>query len=202
MPRSYRKGARADSEASTRRRILDAAAAALNDGDGFGVREVAARGGVTVQTVYAHFGSKAGLTSAVIRDVSESAGLFAGFQRVFALSEGSAQLLAMVEVTWSFWHSAWPFVRFSLVERRRDAEYAAQIAELDTSRLEHLRRICRQAAADGTLRPGLAPDQAAALVFAITTPNVYEELAGLRRLPWRRSLELIKETVERAVLAE
>lgn len=55
--------------AETRRRILDAAAAALEAGQGtFEIGDVARRAGVSVGLSYHHFGSKAGLVAAVVED--------------------------------------------------------------------------------------------------------------------------------------
>ncbi len=69
--RTYRMGARAESAAETWRRILDAAidlgAELLSDQAT--LDDVAARAGVTVQTVLRRFGSKEGLISAAAEDM-------------------------------------------------------------------------------------------------------------------------------------
>lgn len=52
---------------ASRRRLLDAATAALVEGEGaFGLKAVAAQAGVSVGLIYARFGSKAGLAASVV----------------------------------------------------------------------------------------------------------------------------------------
>ena len=64
---------------TTRRAILDAAAALLADRgeSGLSIREVCARAGVTPPTIYHHFGDKAALVDRVVDDC------FADFERAF-----------------------------------------------------------------------------------------------------------------------
>ncbi|HEU4977551.1 MAG TPA: TetR family transcriptional regulator [Solirubrobacteraceae bacterium] len=65
--REYRMGARADSVAATRRRILDAALELWGERylDETSLEDVAARAGVTKQTLLRHFGSRDALLDAV-----------------------------------------------------------------------------------------------------------------------------------------
>lgn len=199
MPRE-RKSTRAESYDATRRRILDAAERCVAERT-FGVREIAERAGVTVQTVYAHFTSKAGLITALMQEVSRSHGLVTDLGRVWQRDTGRRKLEAMVEATFAFWHRAWPYISFMLVARREDEEFAAQVRGLDEARLSDLTTICDELAADHELRQGLRPQAAAALVFALVSPAVYEELVASGRMPFAAASRMIAETVRRAVLA-
>jgi len=71
--REYRMGARADTTAATRERILDAAAGLFSRSavDGSSLEDVARGADTTVQTVLRHFGSKDGLAEAALRRASE-----------------------------------------------------------------------------------------------------------------------------------
>jgi AcrR family transcriptional regulator len=74
--RPYRMGARADSAVATGERILDAAELTFFEGDGEEptLAEVAARSGVSVQTVLRRFGSREGLLAAAIARVAANVG--------------------------------------------------------------------------------------------------------------------------------
>lgn len=196
-----RRSTRAESYDATRQRILDAAERCVVERT-FGVREIAERAEVTVQTVYAHFNSKAGLITALMQDVSRTHGLVADLGRVWQRDTAREKLVAMAEVTFAFWHRAWPFISFMLVARRKDEEFAAQVRGLDEARLSDLVVICEELAKAHELRAELRAHSAAALVFAIVGPSVYEELVASRRVPFASASRLVVETVRRAVLAE
>lgn len=199
MPRAYRKTTRAATHEATRRRILDAAARSIDDGT-FGVREIAKHASVTVQTIYAHFGSKAGLITAVVQDISMSHGLVAGLQRVWRQPDAREQLDTMVAVTFTFWHDAWPFIRYTLTAERQDVDFAAQKQALDASRLHDYERICEGLARSGALKTGLRPKTAAALMFTLCGPAVYEDLVGRGRVPFRAALSAVGDVVRGAIL--
>jgi AcrR family transcriptional regulator len=201
VTRDYRKSARADSEQETRRRILDAAIAAMAEAHTLGVRDIAKAAAVTVQTVYAHFGSKSGLVMAVVATVSEQHGLPRSLAAVRRQEDAVAALTEMARVTFSFWHRAWPFIRFSLTARRVDAVYAEQMQSLDDSRLRDLETICQRLHAERRLQPGLSARTAASLVFALTSPQVYEELVASGRLAFPTAARLVRAAVLDAVVA-
>ncbi len=183
----------------TRRRILEAAMEAVQDG-GFGLREIADRASVTVQTVYAHYGSKAGLLSAVVQEASAAEGLVAGLARVWKHRSARAALDEMVKATFDFWRRAWPLVSLMLTELRADQDFAAQVRGVNESRLADLVKICEELERSGDLRPGMKPAAAAALVFAMTSPYAYEDLVASGRLAYARALRTITDAVNAAVL--
>lgn len=199
MPRTYRKSTRARTHEATRRRILAAAAASINAGE-FGVREIADRAGVTVQTIYAHFNSKAGLITSVVQDASATHGLVEGMARVSRQETPQGRLDAMVRATFDFWHRAWWLISFMLTARRQDEEFAAQVRHLDATRLADLLEICEELEKAGELRSSLKPKTAAALVFTFTTPYIYEELVESGRLSYATAMAEVIETVDRAIL--
>lgn len=184
MVRQYTQGRRAEKSAETKTRILDAAVALIPDADRFQVEEIARKAGVSVPTVYSHFGSKGGLLSAIVGRVEREAGLFAGFGQVWQASDGETALRAMLDATLRFWDHAWTFIEFALRVRRVDAEVGTRIERMDQSRRGHLVVICRRLAHEGRLRGEMTPEAAAALTFSLTTPYVYEALVdgGVSRL--------------------
>jgi AcrR family transcriptional regulator len=195
VTREYRKAARADAEAATRQRILGAAIATVAQTQRFGVRDIARAAGVTVQTVYAHFGSKSGLIMAVVAEVSARRGLGRGLARVWRHTDPEDALAEMVTATFEFWHRAWRFIEFSLIASRTDPDYAAQVGALDEARLADLVRICERLDGAGRLRDGLTPGTAAALAFTWTAPAVYEELVARGRIPMRSAVRVVRTAV-------
>jgi AcrR family transcriptional regulator len=174
--RPYTQGARAAKSAATRARILAAARDLMPDADQLQVDEIARRAGVSVPTLYSHFGSKGGLLAALIGQVEAQAGLFAGFGRVWQCHDGEAALRTMLAATLTFWEEAWIFVEFGLRVRRTDEELAARLDRIDASRLGHLVVISRRLRQEGRLKPRMSPAKAGRVAFALTTPYVYEAL--------------------------
>ena len=113
----------------------------------------------------------------MVRGVEQEAGLFDGFAKVWLCEDGEAALRTMLEATLRFWTEAWVFIQFGLRVRRVDVELGARFDRLDQSRLGHLVVICRRLRQEKRLRPHFSAEQAALLVFALTTPYVYEALS-------------------------
>jgi len=200
VPREYRKSARAESERDTRDRIVKAAIDLLVKRKQFQVRDIAREASVTVQTVYAHFGSKGGLVMAVISEVSTTHGLVAGLARVWRAPDGAGALDEMVAATVDFWHRAWPVIAYSLSASRTDPEFASMKRTVDLSRFADLLRICERLDDEGVLRSGVTPKTAAAFVFALTTPQIYEDLVASGRVSFRTALrELQQLSIDAAI---
>ena len=184
MVGKYAKSARALSEQETHDRILRAAVQTIETKQRVRVRDVAAKAGVSVQTVYAHFGSKGNLIMAVFGHVSATEGLLEGLGDVWTRTDGQSALSAMIGVTLDFFHRAWPFVGVAMTMRRTDAEFASKMAVIDQSRLHDLTVIGERLEEEGRLAASLTPTTAAALGFALAHPHVYEELVVEGRWPF------------------
>jgi AcrR family transcriptional regulator len=191
LTRKYNQGLRAEKSTATRTKILAATRTLLPEADQLNVEEIARRAGVAVPTLYSHFGSKGGLLSALTDHISREAGLFAGFDRVWASQDGEAALRTMLDTTLDFWRHAWTFIQFGLRVRRADAELGARFDRIDKSRLGHLVVICKRLRDERRLKPGLTPAKAAQLAFALTTPYVYESLVVYGGMPARTARQLI-----------
>jgi AcrR family transcriptional regulator len=201
MTRPYKQGLRAEKSAETRTRILAAARELMPEADHLQVEDIARRAGVSVPTLYSHFGSKGGLLSALTGQVESEAGLFAGFARVWQCRDGEAALRIMLDSTMRFWQEAWTFIEFALRVRRTDEELAARIGRLDESRLGHLEVICKRLRQEGRLRPGVTPAKAARITFALTTPYVYEALVVHGGLPSRAARQIAVDAAVGAVIS-
>lgn len=184
----------------TRRRILAVARKHLPTADQLRVEDIAELAQVSIQTVYTHFGSKAGLFLALADEVEREGGLFAALDRVWSCHHGEAALRAALEGAFGLWQYAWDFIAFGLKVRRSDAELGARLDGFDRSRLGHLLVICRRLEKEDRLAPGLSPQTAADFVFALTTPYVYEALVVQAGVPPRVARQLVVEAVVGAVL--
>lgn len=181
MPRAYTRRARSETMAQTRERILETARKLLPAGSGIPVDRIAAEAGVSVQTLYTHFGSKRGLLLAVIDSIQRDVGLYADFDAVWASPDGETALRRMLDATFRLWHGAWTFVAFSETARQTDPEIGAYLREVDGYRRANLRSITDRLALERRLAPGIDAAAAADVVFALTVPRVYEELVRVQQ---------------------
>ena len=184
----------------TRQRIIRATRQMAKRGSALPVDDVAQRAGVSVQTIYAHFGSKRGLILAAIDDMQREVGLYEAFDAVFASPHGEAALRRMIGATFDLWDRGWPLVAFTLRTRRTDPELAAQLAEVDTMRRMHLWIICRRIDSEGRLLMAGASELAADLAFALSTPTVYEELVQVRGWQVVATAERIADIIVRELV--
>src|SRR2546421_7319110 len=68
----------------------------------FRVEDIARQAGVSVPTLYSHFGSKGGLLAALIGEIERQAGLYAGFKRVWRGRGGGGPPRAVLGTTLRF----------------------------------------------------------------------------------------------------
>jgi AcrR family transcriptional regulator len=195
--RQYRQTERARSAEATRARIIAAARELIPASAGsLPVGEIARHAGVAVQTIYDQFGSKGGLLMATVNDVQRTGGLLAAFGDVFSSSDGESAMRRMLAATVRLWHTAWPFVAFTLRARRIDPVVASEMDNLDLLRFAHFGAIVARLDEEGRLRPQRSVAWATTQAFALSTATVYEELAVRRR----GSLDAATATVVDAVL--
>ncbi len=185
--RRYRSPTRSGQAAQTRQRILDAAGE-LFAADGYGrttVKAIAAAAGVAGDTVYATFGSKARVLTAIIdqrlvpsgdggnvmdRPAAQTARTTAGARRqIEAFARDMAAVSERVRPVYEILRTA------SAVE----PEMATVFAEMDGYRLTNMRRFVGWLTASGaSLR--VDADRAGEIVWAIASPDVARLLCDVR----------------------
>ena len=206
--RPYRSRLRAEQAAQTRLRILEAS------GDLFAERgyvattidAVAARAGVAVDTVYAIFGTKKGMLSALIdlrvTGSSEGSDVLAGEgPRALRKVSNQRQMLA------GFAADIVP-----RIERVRpiddvmqsagaiDPEIAELRARMQENRLSKLRTFIEWLAANGALRRDIDVDEAATVAWTLTSPEVNRLLRDVRGWSSQRYQEWLSTTLVRVLL--
>jgi AcrR family transcriptional regulator len=200
MPRKYGARVRAASMARTRARILRTARKLLLEATDVPVDTIAERAGVSVQTLYTHFGSKRGLLLAVFDASMGEAGTYVDFERVWESPDGETALRRMLEATFRIWHELWDIVAFSERARRTDPEIRRYLQEVDGFRRSNLCSITDRLAIEGRLHGELDAGQAADLAFALSIPPVYEELVRIRGWTLARAAESMVESVVAAII--
>jgi AcrR family transcriptional regulator len=167
----------------TRRRIADAARR-LFLRDGYAATTLAAiatEADVAVQTVYAVYGSKAGILGALRESATHQPEAEALYGEAMAERSPRRRLALFARSIRRRWELSGDIVAIHRDAGTADAEIRAGVA----ATLERRRGgLAALAATLGTaLRPGVDVERAAAILDALTLPEVYAELVGVHR--WR-----------------
>jgi AcrR family transcriptional regulator len=175
-PRPYRLGKREQAVGQSRRRILDAARDELRAAGaypGFTVDAVARRADVARATVYYQFGSKTGLLEAVCDDLAEAGGM-TDLASVFTSPSPDAAIRGFITALAGFWAADRVVLRRLRALAALDPEVGAVIATRDQWRREGLTVLTDRLPA-GT---GPAADQAVQVLYALTSFETFDTLAG------------------------
>jgi AcrR family transcriptional regulator len=205
VKRRYDASRRRQQADATRRRILDAAAD-LFVANGYGpttMKEIAEHAGVAVDTVYATFGSKVRVLTAIVdarlapageRNVTQTAGA----QRVARLTDQRAQIQAFARDMASISTRVRPISEMLRTARAVEPEAAVVHAEMERHRQRNMRRFVGWIAANGPLR--MSVDRAAVTVWAIASPDVARMLCDVQGWTERQYAAWLGDTLSRALL--
>lgn len=165
-------------ELETRTRILEATRRLMEERRGRGVRmqDVAEAAGLSRQSVYDHFGSRAKLMVATVHYVDAARGL-AERKRRFEMADGGVQCLeAYVEFWGNFIPEIYGMARALLADRETDEAAAAAWDD----RMGAVRASCRITIEalhrDGALAPGWTVDEAVDLMWTLLSVRNWESL--------------------------
>ena len=160
----------------TRRRIADAARTLFRS-RGYGattLQSVADEAGVAVQTVYAVYGSKAGILHELRDSVLRQPEADALFEEALRESdaEGKLKLFARsIRRRWEFGHDV---VAIHGDAAATDASVRVEVEHVLERRRAGIDRLARTL--EGQLTPGIDVAHATAIIDALTLPEVYAEL--------------------------
>jgi len=206
--RSYDSALRKQQASQTRMRILDAAQRLFAE-KGYPastVEAIAGAAGVAVDTVYAAFGSKRGVLRALlnVRVGGDEAELDllarAGPQAVQREPDQRAQLAAFVADVSAIIERARPVDDIIRGAAAVDVEIAAFRDENEDYRYRNMRQLVAWLAAKGPLRNGLTEDDAASIVWAMTSPEVHGKLRVARTWSSERYTAWLRESLDRILL--
>ena len=206
--RPYRSRLRAEQASQTRLRILESAAElfAQRGYVATTIDAVATRSGVAVDTVYATFGNKKSLLSALIdlrvTGAPEGSDVLAGdAPRALSTMSNQRQMIA------SFSADIAP-----RVERVRpiddiirsaaaaDPEISDLRSRMQENRFNKLRVFIEWVAANGALRDGMDGDEATTIVWTLSSPEVNRMLRDVRGWTYERYAEWLSTILVRLLL--
>jgi AcrR family transcriptional regulator len=184
--RPYDSSRRRAQAAQTRDDIVEAARRLFLN-HGFGqttVSAVAAAAGVSVETIYKAFGSKAGLVRALVVRGLEGAGPVPAERRSDEMQALERDPRAVIR-NWSRLATEVAPRTASIVLLIRsaagtDPEMAQLLAEVDAQRLRRMEQNAQTLFERGDLRDGMTLEQARDILWTMSSPELYELLV-LRR---------------------
>jgi AcrR family transcriptional regulator len=207
--RHYSSPARAEATRANRQRILDAARQLfLKRGYvGTTVEAVAGRAGVSVQTIYNTVGGKAAVLKAVydvmiagdadpVPVVERATG-----RAMLAATDGRTCLGLYGRMNREIYERIGPFVAVLLTEGAAgDREVRAFIDTVENERAIGTRGIASHVASRFGLRAGLGVDEAADILWTLTSPDVVYRLVRKRRWTLERVEHWLGDTLADALL--
>lgn len=206
--RAYDSSLRKQQASQTRMRILDSAQRlfAQRGYPASTMEAVAADAGVAVDTVYAAFGSKRGVLHALlnVRVGGDEAELDllarAGPRAVRREPDQRNQLAAFAADVSAILERARPVDDIIRGAAAVDADIAALRTEAQAYRYRNMRELVSWLAAKGPLRAGLTEEDAAAIAWTMTSPEVHGLLRAVRGWPAERYVAWLKESLTRILL--
>ena len=185
----------------TRTSILDAAWTLLEErGTGVRIADIAAKAGVSRQTVYLHFGDRASLFVALGDHIDVSFGRDRLRARVFDAATGVESMRRWVQTM------SWYTAKIDSVSRilelagESDEALAAVWKDRMTGRRGHVQRIAERMAAEGQLADGWTADAAADLIFTLTLPGPWRVMTSVAGWSKARYAREITRLLERSLL--
>ncbi len=190
---------RAERAAVTRRRIEEAARRLFSI-DGYGattLRGIADAAGVAVQTVYAVYGSKPNVLRALRESVRDDPAAGAAYARALDEADPARALEAFAASIRLRWERGSDIVTTHIEAASVEPDIRSELAAI----LETRRRgIGRLAATLATRVPGLDPHRAAAIIDALSLPELYAELSSVHGWSPDDYESWLAETMRRAIL--
>ena len=200
--RRYEQRARAEEAEKTRRRILDAVVERLRKApsEPVSVERIAEMAGVARSTVYAIFGSRAGLFDAVAQDLGERLGYRMLVEASHhddgreALRGGlrvACGMLAGERDVWRALHS---------MAKLDEEAVGGTVARREQERAAAMTRLANQLHDQGYLQAGIGVEEANDVLWLITSFEAFDQLYTGRGLPLDAVVERLTETAERALM--
>jgi AcrR family transcriptional regulator len=206
--RQYRSKLRQDQARLTRLRILDAAQRLFTQ-RGYGattMEAIASAAGVAVDTVYASFGTKAGLVHRLldVRVGGDDAPVAlldrAGPRRVRAEHDQERQIASFATDVAAIQERAAPVDDIMRSAAAVDPEIANLRAQMQGFRFDNMKRFVSWLAANGSLRAGINRQDAAAVVWTLAGPEVHRLLRVERGWSRGRYVSWLADTLTKALL--
>jgi AcrR family transcriptional regulator len=204
--RRYDSSGRRERARQTRDQITDIARE-LFLADGYAATTVAVVAGaarVSVETIYKGFGGKPGLVRAIVEKGLAGEGPVPAEQRSDHIRDTEPDPRRILAAWGTFTAELAPRV-VPILTLARDAatgdpEMAATLEQISAARLERMTVNARGLRKAGHLRPGITADQAADILWAYSSPELYELLVIRRGWPSARYGQFVGQALIAALL--
>jgi AcrR family transcriptional regulator len=206
--RTYDSSLRKQQASQTRMRIVDAAQKLFAE-RGYAtstIEAIASGAGVAVDTVYATFGSKREVLKSLldVRVGGDDAPIDLldrpGPQAVRAGRNQRRQITTFARDVSEIIERVRPVDDIIRGAAAVDADMAALRAKVQESRYESMRKFVSWVAANGPLREGLTEEDAATIVWTLTSPEVHGLLRAVRGWSAERYTAWLGESLTRILL--
>jgi AcrR family transcriptional regulator len=199
--RKYEQRLRAEAAEETRRRILDALYHRLREApaEPVSVDRVARMAGVARSTVYLIFGSRAGLFLALSGDLLERGGL-ERMLREATHPNAREGLRRGIRATARMFAAERDVIRTLTSMAQLDADaVGGAVQRMEAGRATGARFRAERLAGQDALRPGVTVEQAADLLWVLTSFDAFDLLYTGRGMSADQAAELLAEAAERSL---
>ncbi|MEC3919795.1 TetR/AcrR family transcriptional regulator [Nocardia sp. CDC160] len=197
---------------ATKRKVAEAAATLFAE-RGYAattLQAIADAAGVHVQTIYQAFGTKVGVlaeTAAVLvagpeEEASTPPPERAWVRELFAEPDPARQLALYAAHMRTVAERYLGLLDIMRVTAAVDPEVSAFLTAAEQGRYDGPRHITPELAAKGALKPGLSPERAADIMYALTTYDVYRSLLVDRGWSGADAERFVAETLATALLSK
>lgn len=160
----------------TRERILQAAAAVLQDREQFRMEDVASAAGVSRQAVYLHFDGRASLLIEVARYIDRVEGLAELAAGIWRAESAAEALNRFISLQVEYNPKIYPFVVEGLRGRYEDKAIEAAWEDRMASRRKACRKLVRWLEREKLLGSGWGDEAATDMLWALTSIQLWEAL--------------------------
>ncbi|MDX6244086.1 MAG: hypothetical protein QOE76_1809 [Frankiales bacterium] len=141
------------------------------------IASIAAAAGTSTDTIYKSFGGKPGLLRAMCQDALAGTGPVPAEQRSDAMQAAETDPRRMLRglgtLTTEVAPRIAPLLLLLAAAAETDAAVAGLRADLDAGRLERMTQVARTLAGKTQLRQGLSVEEAAEIMWAYSSPELY-----------------------------
>ena len=199
--RRYVQRRRAESAQQTRERVLDAARSSLRSGplNAVKVDDIAREAEVARSTLYVLFGSRAGLFEALAVDLLEHGG-FDRLVKAFRLPDARTALLESLRAGTEAYANEPDLARSILTLAATDPDAAAAVRRFERGRWPGMRNIAGRLESQGYLRDDLSRDEAAQILWVLTSFATFDQLFRERGLSAAGVTDRLRAMAERTLL--
>ena len=202
--RAYEQRARAEEAERTRQRIIEAVFTRLREApaEPVAIDQIASMAGVARSTVYAIFGSRAGLFDAVGRELIERSG-YAKLLEAKHEPDARDHLRSGIRAASEMLAANRDINRalFSMAQLDEQA-VGGGVRRREEERAAGMRRLAGRLAEQGVLRKGLSAKDAEHVLWVLTSFESFDSLYTDRGMTTARAAELLIDTAERALYAK